>query len=56
MKELFKNNYIAFTAYKAFVIGVGYHDQILSLMLGPVAFDIYLYMFKSSKRKKPQTF
>jgi hypothetical protein len=49
MKELIRNNYITLSVFKGIMVGVAYHDQILSIVLGPVGIDIHTYMFKSSK-------
>ena len=57
MKELFRNNYITVTAFTGIVFGIAYHDEILSVVAGPLGIDVHMYMFKKLPRdKKPSTF
>lgn len=57
MKVLFRNNWIELTAFKGIVLGIAEHDGILSVMLGPLALDIKMWMFTSRPRKRgPQKF
>jgi hypothetical protein len=52
MKELFRNNYITVTAFTGIVLGIVYHDEILSVMVGPLGIDVHMYMFKNRARTK----
>ena len=57
MKELFRNNYITITAFTGIVFGIAYHDEILSVVAGPLGIDVHMYMFKKLPRdKNPSTF
>ena len=57
MKEIFRNNYITVTAFTGIVLGIVYHDEILSVMVGPLGIDVHMYMFKKRARtKKPSSF
>jgi hypothetical protein len=57
MKELFRNNYITVTAFTGIVFGIAYHDEILSVIAGPLGIEVHMYMFKKRVRtKKPSSF
>ena len=53
MKELIKNKYISIHLITGFVLGVGYNDEIISLMIGPFSLDIKTCMF-NPKYNKPK--
>jgi hypothetical protein len=55
MKTLVKNNYGSIDLISGVVLGIGWSDGIVSVMVGCLAFSINTWMFKP-QRNKPSKF
>ena len=56
MKQLLRNNYIELSLVKGILLGLGYDNEILVIMVGCFALEVKLYMFKPTRKNKTQTF
>lgn len=52
MKTLIHNNYLDVRLGKIIALGIGYENRELLLIVGPLAIEIKLWMFKRPRRSK----
>ena len=56
MKTLIHNNYLDVRLGKVIALGIGYDNQELLIIMGPLLVEIKLWMFKRPRRTKPSTY
>jgi len=52
MKTLIHNNYLDVRLGKVIALGVGYDNQELLIIIGPLLVEVKLWMFKRPRRSK----
>lgn len=56
MKRLIRNNYLELSLVKAVLVGIGYHDKELTVVVGPLVLEIKLWMFLPARKTKPSKY
>ena len=56
MKTLIHNNYLDVRLGKVIALGIGYDNQELMIIMGPILVEVKLWMFKRPRRIKPSKY